>query len=84
MKEAGKTNQWDRCSTVHGLSLDADPHPCQRFAPALTGRGAWLGASVGHYSFTVEGFHLKPPAGLSAHPFIPSRYQPLLIRLART
>jgi hypothetical protein len=42
-------------------------HPCRRFAPALAGRHARLGADVGRYSFIAEDLHLLPPAGLPAH-----------------
>jgi hypothetical protein len=42
-------------------------HPCRRFAPALAGRRARLGADVGRYSFIAEDLHLLSPAGLPAH-----------------
>ena len=41
--------------------------PCRRFARALAGTRARLGASVGRYTFTVEDFHLLLLAGLPAH-----------------
>ena len=48
--------------------------PCRRFAAALAGADARLGASVVRYAFTVEDFHLLLLAGLPAH------YQDSLIR----
>jgi len=45
-------------------------HPCRRFAPALAGRRARLGADVGRYSFIAEDLHLLSPAGLPAHAWI--------------
>jgi hypothetical protein len=42
-------------------------HPCRRFAPALAGRRARLGADVGRYAFIAEDLHLLSPAGLPAH-----------------
>src|SRR5262249_18809836 len=41
--------------------------PVQRFGPALAGRAAWLGATVGRYSFGVGLFHTQLQAG-----FIPA------------
>jgi len=42
--------------------------PCERFASALAGTRASLGAGVARYAFTVTDFHRLPPAGLPAHP----------------
>src|SRR5262245_53129429 len=42
-------------------------HPCRRFAPALAGRHARLGADVDRYSFIVVDSHHLLPAGLPAH-----------------
>src|SRR6266446_5561148 len=41
--------------------------PCRRFADALAGVCARLGASAGRYSFTVRDFHPLLLAGLPAH-----------------
>ena len=41
--------------------------PCRRFAAALTGTDARLGADVVRYSFIVEDLHLLLLAGLPAH-----------------
>ena len=41
--------------------------PCRRFAPALTGRNARLGADVDRYSFIAVDFHHLLLAGLPAH-----------------
>jgi hypothetical protein len=41
--------------------------PCRRFAPALTGSGARLGADVDRYSFIVVDSHHLLLAGLPAH-----------------
>jgi hypothetical protein len=41
--------------------------PCRRFAAALAGDDARLGADVGRYSFIAEDLHLLSPAGLPAH-----------------
>jgi hypothetical protein len=38
-------------------------YPCQRFAAALAGVNAWLGAVVAGYAFDVQKSHLLPPAG---------------------
>jgi hypothetical protein len=51
--------QWPACTI-----------PCRRFVCIPAEADARLGASVGRYSFTVEGFHLLLLAGLPAH------YQP--------
>ena len=45
----------------------AYPHPCQRFAPYLTVRRAWLGDSMVCYTFTVRDLHPLLLAGLPAH-----------------
>ena len=42
--------------------------PCERFASALAGNRASLGAGVVRYAFTVTDFHRLPSAGLPAHP----------------
>jgi hypothetical protein len=41
--------------------------PYRRFAHALTGADARLGAGVDRYSFTAVDFHHLLPAGLPAH-----------------
>jgi hypothetical protein len=41
--------------------------PCRRFANALAGTNARLGADVVRYSFIVEDLHLLLLAGLPAH-----------------
>jgi len=41
--------------------------PCRRFAPALAGNDARLGADVDRYSFIVVDFHHLLLAGLPAH-----------------
>jgi hypothetical protein len=41
--------------------------PCRRFAGALTGDNARLGADVGRYSFTATDLHRLLLAGLPAH-----------------
>ena len=41
--------------------------PCRRFAVALAGDAARLGAGVGRYSFTVMDLHHLLLAGLPAH-----------------
>jgi len=41
--------------------------PCRRFACALAGAHARLGADVGRYSFVVSDFHRLLLAGLPAH-----------------
>jgi hypothetical protein len=41
--------------------------PCRRFAGALAGACARLGADAGRYSFTVRDFHPLLLAGLPAH-----------------
>jgi hypothetical protein len=47
--------------------------PCERFASALAGTRASLGAGVARYAFTVTDFHRLPPAGLPAHPSTSSK-----------
>ena len=42
-------------------------YPCRRFASALAGSDARLGASVDRYPFTAVDFHHLLPAGLPAH-----------------
>jgi hypothetical protein len=41
--------------------------PCRRFAPALAGRNARLGADVDRYSFIAADLHRLLLAGLPAH-----------------
>jgi hypothetical protein len=54
-----------RLQPISGLDSPAYAYPYRRFAPALTGDDARLGATVDRYSFDVELSHLLLHTGLS-------------------